>query len=182
MDWTPDEILKFWFDEHGPDDWFSGSEKFDAEIRSRFLPLCRELLASRAEDHLGDPRTALAAIIVLDQFPRQVFRGSAEAFLGDPVALAIAQGAMSRQFDAGFTPDEKTFLYMPLMHSEVLSDQELCVKLFADLGNENSLKYAREHRDIIAKFGRFPHRNSALGRDSTPEEREFLATHEGFGQ
>lgn len=182
MEWTPEEILKFWFVEHGPGDWFAGSKEFDEEIRSRFQPLCRDMLGSRAEDHLADARRALAAIIVLDQFPRQISRGSAEAFLGDPVALAITHGAIARGYDAGFTRDEKTFLYMPLMHSEVLSDQELCVKLFRDLENENSLKYAIEHRDIIARFGRFPHRNRVLARDSTSAEREFLGIHEGFGQ
>ncbi|MEX0404296.1 DUF924 family protein [Aquibium sp. LZ166] len=182
MELAPDEILTFWFVEHGPADWFAGSKEFDAEIRSRFLPLCRTLLSSRADDHLGDPRTALAAVIVLDQFPRQVFRGTPDAFLGDPVAIAITQGAISRGYDSDLTPDEKQFLYMPLMHSEVLSDQELCVKLFHDLGNENSLKYAIEHRDIIATYGRFPHRNRILDRDSTSEELKFLSNHEGFGQ
>lgn len=182
MQWTPEEILTFWFVEHGKEDWFAGSDEFDAEIRSRFLPLCTNLLGTRAEDHLGDPRTALAAVIALDQFPRQIHRGTPEAFLGDPVAIAITQGAISREYDSGFGPDEKQFLYMPLMHSEVLSDQELCVKLFHDLGNENSLKFAIEHRDIIARYGRFPHRNRIIGRDSTPEELEFLSNHEGFGQ
>lgn len=179
---TTDEVLAFWFGELGPEDWYSGRPELDERIRTRFGPLCEEMLASKPEDHLADARTALGGIIVLDQFPRQLFRGEARAFSGDPVALLVSHAAISRRYDADMSNDERQFLYMPLMHSEVLSDQELCVKLFRDLGNENSIKYAVEHRDIIAEFGRFPHRNAPLGRQSTPQELEFLARHEGFGQ
>ena len=177
-----DAVLGYWFDELGPKDWFSGRPELDEEIRARFGSLCEQALAGRLEDHLDDSRAALAGIILLDQFPRQLFRGQPRAFSGDPVALAVAKGAIANNFDDGMTPDQRQFLYMPLMHSEVVSDQELCVKLFRDLGNENALKYAIEHRDIVARFGRFPHRNRALGRESTPEELEFLETHAGYGQ
>lgn len=177
-----DAVLAFWFGELGPADWFSGRPELDERILVRFGALCEQALAGKPEDFLAEPRAALAGIILLDQFPRQLFRGQPRAFSGDPVALAVAHGALDRSWDAGMTPDERQFLYMPLMHSEVVSDQELCVKLFRDLGNEEALAFAIEHRDIVARFGRFPHRNAALGRESTPEEREFLATHAGYGQ
>lgn len=177
-----DAVLAYWFGELGPQDWFSGRPELDEQIRDRFGALCEEALASRPEDHLDDPRAALAGIILLDQFPRQLFRGQPRAFSGDPVALIVTHKAIDRSWDAGMTPAERQFLYMPLMHSEVVSDQELCVKLFRDLDNEEALKFAIEHRDIVARFGRFPHRNKALGRETTAEERAFLETHAGYGQ
>jgi uncharacterized protein (DUF924 family) len=180
---TPTEtVLTYWFGELGPQDWYSGRPELDEEIRTRFGPLCERMLASSPADHLGDARTALAGVIVLDQFPRQLFRGQARAFAGDPVALQVTHGAIARSYDAGLSPERKQFLYMPLMHSEIVSDQELCVKLFRDLGNENALNYAVEHRDIVARFGRFPHRNRALGRESTPDEKAFLENHAGYGK
>lgn len=175
-------VLRFWFDEMTPEDWYSGAEDVDDRIRARFADTCAAVLHSPPEAFLGDPRSALAAIIVLDQFTRNIHRRTPDAFAGDPVALAIAHGAIERGYDAGMTETERQFLYMPLMHSEVLADQELSVKMFRDLGNENSLKYAIEHRDIVARFGRFPHRNRALGRESTPEEASFLEGHSGYGQ
>jgi uncharacterized protein (DUF924 family) len=177
-----DAVLDYWFGELGPEDWFSGRAELDEEIRNRFGSLCEQALAGKPEDHLEDSRAALAGIILLDQFPRQLFRGQPRAFSGDPVALAVTNGAIDRGYDTGMTPEQRQFLYMPLMHSEVVSDQELCVKLFRDLGNEEALKFAIEHRDIVARFGRFPHRNRALGRESTAEERAFLETHAGYGQ
>lgn len=184
MDEKPatDAILAFWFGELGPADWFSGSTELDERIRVRFGARCEQALAGKPEDFLTDPRTALAGIVLLDQFPRQIFRGQPRAFAGDPVALAVAHAAFDRAWDAPMSAEERQFLYMPFMHSEVVSDQELCVKLFRDLANEEALAFAVEHRDIVARFGRFPHRNAALGRESTPEEREFLATHPGYGQ
>ncbi len=177
-----DEVIAYWFGTLGRADWFSGDARLDREIRERFGAPCEAALASNPGDHLENPKAALAGIILLDQFPRQIFRGEPRAFAGDPVALAVTHGAIERRWDASMTADERMFLYMPLMHSEVLSDQELCVKLFRDLGDEDALAYAIEHRDIIARFGRFPHRNRALGRESTEQEAAFLAEHEGFGQ
>ena len=175
-------VLKFWFEELNPEDWFSGKSSVDDAIRERFLDQCRALMATAPADHLGSPREALAAIIVLDQFTRNAYRGDGEAFAGDPVALAICHGALARGHDQALSPDERRFLLMPLMHSEVLSDQELSVKLFSDLGGEESVKYAIDHRDVIARFGRFPHRNRALGRESTEAELAFLGEHPGYGQ
>ncbi|MEQ8297791.1 MAG: DUF924 family protein [Nitratireductor sp.] len=177
-----DAVLEFWFQELDPQDWYSGDPKLDERIKARFAQTCEAALASPPDRFLGDARTALAAIIVLDQFTRNIHRRTANAFAGDTVALAIAHGAIERGYDDGMTQAEKQFLYMPLMHSEVLADQELSVKMFRDLGNENSLKYAIEHRDIVARFGRFPHRNQALGRTSTQDEADFLKGHSGYGQ
>ena len=113
---------------------------------------------------------------------RNIHRGTARAFSQDPLALALTHNALRLGFDRNWEESRKQFLYMPLMHSEALDDQELCVRLFAELGNANSLKFAREHRDVIARFGRFPHRNAALGRDTTPEEAEYLQNANRYGQ
>ena len=128
------------------------------------------------------PQTALAAIIVLDQFPRNMFRGTPRAFAADAQALALSRHAVDQKFDSAFPPERKQFLYMPLMHSEALADQERSVALFEALGDENSLRFAREHRDIVARFGRIPHRNKVLSRMSSQAEEAFLAAHEGYGQ
>lgn len=176
------EVLDFWFNTLTPQQWFSGGAEVDKAIAERFGPLCRSLARSDPKQHVGSADDALSAILVLDQFTRNIFRGTADAFSGDPVALEIATDAIGRGFDADMPAERKQFLYMPLMHSEVLSDQELCVKLFLDLGNEDSLRYAVEHRDIVARFGRFPHRNKALGRESTDDEKAFMEGHEGYGQ
>ncbi|MVA98444.1 DUF924 family protein [Nitratireductor sp. CAU 1489] len=177
-----DAVLRFWFEELDPKEWYSGDPQVDERIKTRFAETCEAALASPPENFLGDARTALAATIVLDQFTRNIHRRTPNAFAGDPVALLIAHGAIERGYDNAMTPAEKQFLYMPLMHSEVLADQELSVKMFRDLGNENSLKFAIEHRDIVARFGRFPHRNRALGRTSTNDEIDFLKGHDGYGQ
>ncbi|MGC4026427.1 MAG: DUF924 family protein [Mesorhizobium sp.] len=152
------------------------------EIRSRFLPLYEELAANVPPEAMSDPRAALAAIIALDQFPRNMFRGTARAFGSDHLALELSRNALKNGLDRDMTDDECSFLAMPLMHSETLSDQEHCVKVFTKIGDEESLKYALEHRDIVKKFGRFPHRNRALGRKSSEDEQAFLEGHKGFGQ
>jgi uncharacterized protein (DUF924 family) len=179
--WVED-VLRFWFGEIGPEQWYAGGSELDDRIRQRFSNLVSRLRNEVVVDEITDARTALAAIIVFDQFPRNIFRGTAEAFSTDDIAVRIARRALDNEFDSGMTNDEKSFLYMPFMHSEVLADQERCVDLFRALGNEEGLKYAIDHRDIIARFGRFPHRNRALARDSTPAEREFLEGHPGYGQ
>lgn len=176
------EVLEFWFAELGPKDWFEPNPETDREIAERFGDLHERLRAMEPEHLAAAPDTALAAIIVLDQFGRNMFRKTGRAFSGDQIALAIAHSAMRKGLDAHMTEQQRMFLYMPYMHSENLSDQERSVDLFRALGNENSLKYAIEHRDIIARFGRFPHRNKALGRTSTADERAFLEQHSGYGQ
>ncbi|MBS9721934.1 DUF924 domain-containing protein [Tianweitania sp. BSSL-BM11] len=177
-----DDVLTFWFDELKPDDWFAGGTAVDDRIRDRFSILHDELSGVLPKDVVGDAKTALAAIIVLDQFSRNLFRGTAKAFASDDLALAITRQVLDHDLDQAMSTNEKLFLYLPLEHSEVLADGERCVALFQGLGHEGGLKAAIEHRDILARFGRYPHRNKALNRESTPQELAFLAEHEGFGQ
>lgn len=176
------EILDFWFGELTAKDWFTGGAELDVKIRERFGPLYEELRVKLDPKSIGDARTALAAIIAFDQFPRNIHRGQAAAFATDDVAIEIARNAVTRNFDQGMTNEEKQFLYMPFMHSEISADQERCVDLFRSLDNEDALKYALEHRDIIQQFGRFPHRNKALGRETSEAERKFMDGHAGYGQ
>lgn len=179
--WT-DQVLDFWFTECSYEDWFGGGTDLDEKIRSRFEPLCRELLEKMPAEADADPRVALAAVIALDQFPRNMYRGTAEAFIGDDMAMRLARNAVDHDLDAGMSENERKFLYMPFMHSERLSDQERGLDLFRRLGDQDAVNYAIEHRDIIQKFGRFPHRNRPLGRKSTSAERAFMIKHDGFGQ
>lgn len=181
VNWV-DEVLDFWFKELTYEDWFGGDQKLDETIRSRFLEIYEQQKNSFLVSAANDARTALAAIILFDQFPRNIYRRSPEAFGTDDLALGIARRALDKDFDSQVDDSARPFIYMPFMHSEVMADQERCVDLFKALGNENSLKYAIEHRDIIAEFGRFPHRNRALGRENTPSETTLLETHSGYGQ
>lgn len=180
-DWV-EAILSFWFKELSEEDWFTRRDATDAKIKARFEPLYREIRAGVPVVAFEEPRGALASVIALDQFPRNMFRGTAEAFATDDLAADIARRALAKKLDERLGEGEKQFLYMPFMHSEILADQERSVALFRAQGAGKNEKYAVEHRDIIAKFGRFPHRNKVLGRESTPAERIFLLSHEGFGQ
>ncbi len=177
-----DDVLDFWFKELTYEDWFGGSAELDETIRTRFKDLYEEKKNGFQVNAVDDARTALAAIILFDQFPRNIYRRSAAAFGTDDLALGIARRALEKGFDAEADPQAKSFYYMPFMHSEVVADQERCVDLFRGLDNEDGLKYAIEHRDIVAQFGRFPHRNRSLGRESTPAETAFLEGHAGYGQ
>ncbi len=177
-----EEVNRFWFEEIEPGQWFRPDPAMDAEIRRRFLELYQKLKQALPEEARTDARAALAAILLFDQFPRNMFRGRPEAFATDPLACALTRNAVDQELDNGLNTDERRFLYMPLMHSEVLADQEWGVSLFRSLDDPESLRYAIEHRDIIARFGRFPHRNNVLGRENTPEEEEFLRTAERYGQ
>ena len=167
---TSTDVLDFWFKRERKA-WFEKNPQFDTEIRHRFLPLYEELALKK--DWLGDPRDCLARIIVLDQFPRNMFRGSARAFASDHLARESALVILDKGWDKGLSADERTFAYLPFEHSESLADQEKCCELMKPLDEEQH-RYAVRHREIIARFGRFPHRNAALGRASTPEEIEFL--------
>lgn len=169
---TAAEVLRFWFDEHAAD-WFVKNPAFDAAIRERFLPLYEKAAAGHLADWAGSPRGALALVIVLDQFPRNLFRGEARAFATDPMAREIARRMLARGWDQSMTQSERLFVYLPFEHSESLEDQDLCVELMKDFDAEQR-RYAERHRDIIRRFGRFPHRNDSLGRQSTPAEIEFL--------
>ena len=162
-------VLGFWF-AHDRDDWWQPNEAFDAEIRQLFCALWEEQREKVPELFLGSADEALAGVILFDQFPRNMFRGHADQFATDPLALAIARGAVERGYDDGMTPDGRGFLYMPFQHSEDLADQRHSLLLFTALGNAEQLAYARKHYAVIEKFGRFPHRNAVLGRKPTALE------------
>lgn len=172
---APAEILAFWR-QAGEDKWFSRDEAFDAAIRQRFLPAHEAAARGELWGWEDAPEGALALLILLDQFPRNLFRGSAHAFATDIPALCVADRAIARGFDTMIEGVVRQFFYLPLMHAENVSAQRRCVAAFELLGAgfEENLKYAQAHLDIIERFGRFPHRNPALGRVTTPEEQAFL--------
>ncbi len=189
--WEP--VLEFWFgtlDQKGRADadhvgrWWKKDDDFDAEIRQRFSALHEAIVARRHEEFRAEPRGRLAYVIVLDQFSRNMFRGSERMFEGDEQALQAADEGVRAGHDRALAFDERTFLYMPFMHSEKLEDQDRCVALFQALRSEvddtlrervdSSIEFAGRHRDIVQTFGRFPHRNAVLERTSTAHELEFL--------
>ena len=163
------EVLDFWFS-HGWDDWWRPGKAFDLEIRDSFLKLWKERRENVPEEFLEGADDALAGVILFDQLPRHMFRGHADQFSTDPLALAIASGAVERGHDDGMTPERRGFLYMPFQHSEDPRDQRQSLLLFTALGDAEMLRHARLHHDVIARFGRFPHRNAILGRKPTAIE------------
>jgi uncharacterized protein (DUF924 family) len=167
-DWRAD-VLKFWFG-LTYDDWWRGGAELDHRIKQNFLKLWVEKRQLPVDSFTADPLTALAAVILFDQLPRNMFRGSADQFATDHLALAIAKKAVDGQFDEQLEPQECGFLYMPFQHSEDLGDQNRGLLLFTQLGDEKQLKYAKLHHDVIERFGRFPHRNGVLGRAPRPAE------------
>jgi uncharacterized protein (DUF924 family) len=170
---SPDDVLAFWT-EAGPDKWYKKDEAFDLALRDTFLSTYEAAAGGRLSDWQKEPASALALVILLDQFPRNMFRGSARAFAADPLARDIADAAISSGFDKAVDKDLRAFFYLPFMHSEDIEDQDYCVALCRALGDEDNLKYAEIHAEIIRRFGRFPHRNPVLGRETTPEEMAFL--------
>jgi uncharacterized protein (DUF924 family) len=170
---TPADILAFWR-EAGPDRWYKKDGAFDDEVRRRFLGLWQEAAAGKLSSWETSDDGALALVIVLDQFPRNMFRGDVRTYATDTMACEVAGRAIERGADARIEPGLLEFLYMPFMHSEQLADQLRCVELFRKSGNTNNLKYAEDHADIVRRFGRFPHRNPVLGRATTAEEQAFL--------
>ncbi|MEZ5787176.1 MAG: DUF924 family protein [Xanthobacteraceae bacterium] len=167
-------VLAFWR-ALGREKWFSRDDEIDAEILQRFLPTYEAAVAGLLAGWEDTPQSALALLIVLDQFPRNMFRASARAFAADAQAREVAGRALARRFDQTVEPGERGFFYLPLMHSEDIADQERCVALYQAAGDEDGLKFALIHADIIRRFGRFPHRNALLGRDTTADEQAFLA-------
>lgn len=179
MQATPDDLLDFWFDPASEPFWFEKDDSFDALCAERFGDMAEAALAGRL-DHWADHEKAaglgtLALVIALDQLPRNIFRGSPRCYAGDAAALAHASAAIAADVDRGWPEARRAFLYMPFQHAEDLAVQERSVELFARLGRDTDwYKSAVQHRDIVARFGRFPHRNDILGRESTAEERAFL--------
>jgi uncharacterized protein (DUF924 family) len=170
-------VHEFWFG-LAYEEWFGLHPELDGRIRREFSPLHAELAANTPP--LTHPRQSVALTVALDQFPRNMYRGHPAEYATDPVALARSLAALDAGFDAALSREERLFLYMPLQHSESLEAQERSVALFAALGIEDAAEAACEHRDIIRRFGRFPHRNAILGRRSTREEMEFLETARPF--
>jgi uncharacterized protein (DUF924 family) len=201
---TPKDVIQFWLGDLGPDGtasaehrqrWFKKDPAFDTEIRDRFLDTHRHLAKSALQDWLDSASGQLAAILVLDQFSRNMFRDTPEVYATDAKALSIAESMIEAGRDRTFAGDARVFVYMPLMHAEDVERQMRCCQLFEAFSQEAkaaghtalaerlgaNAKYADAHRDIVARFGRFPHRNAILGRTSSPEEKAFLETeHSGF--
>jgi uncharacterized protein (DUF924 family) len=171
---APKDIIQFWFSPETRPHWFVASDAFDAEVRERFGDYSERASAGELDDWARTPEGSLALILLLDQVPRNIHRHTAEAFRSDGKALALAKKAVSVGFDKGVGQDERLFFYLPFQHAEDRAIQDEAVRLVEALGNEENANYARRHRDIIHRFGRFPHRNAQLGRTSTEEEIEFL--------
>ena len=170
---APADILAFWRDA-GPDRWYTPDDAFDAEVRRRFLDLWRQAAAGGLSSWETSDDGALALVIVLDQFPRNMFRGDARTYASDALAREVASRAIDGGLDARIDPQLREFLYLPFMHSEHLADQLRCIELSRKAGLAESAKWAEHHAGIIRRFSRFPHRNRILGRATTPEEQAFL--------
>ncbi|NEQ21248.1 MAG: DUF924 domain-containing protein [Microcoleus sp. SIO2G3] len=180
-----DTILEFWFGKPDEADygksrkvWFTKNPEFDDEVRSRFLNVHNQAAAGKLDDWKTTPQSCLALIILLDQFPRNMFRGQPQAFATDPQALAYAKYAVTQGFDKELPKLQRWFVYLPFEHSENLADQHQCVELCEQMDDDpdtrEAIDYAYRHLRVIERFGRFPHRNQILGRETTPEEAEFL--------
>lgn len=177
---SPDEVLNYWFSEAIEAAWFSQSDAVDQEIADHFTQIYDAARNGELSGWRDQARDALALTIVLDQFPRNLFRGSPRSFESDSLALANSKHAIDAGFDAQLSKKERAFFYLPFMHSEKIDDQQRCITLYEELGNSNGLDFAHQHANIIKRFGRFPHRNAVLGRQTTAEEAEFLKEHSGF--
>lgn len=173
----PDDVLNFWLDELTPADWYKVDDALDQQIRDRFLSTWEGATEGRFSLWLTYPTGALAYILLTDQFSRNMFRGTAQAFASDRIALAAAKSAIAKGWDMKIDEPARQFFYLPLMHSENLCDQDRCVRLVCErmpAGRESTLVHARAHREVIREFGRFPYRNAALGRCSTTQEKTYV--------
>ena len=177
---TPQNILDFWYSKEMQGRWFSSTPVLDDEIRDKFESLWHKAAAGKLNAWKETPEGCLALAIVLDQFPLNMFRGKTKSFSTEQQAVETAKYAIGNGFDQRLPAERLAFLYMPLMHSENLADQDLSVRQFAAAKLESNLRFAQHHRELIRKYGRFPHRNSVLGRQSTPEEIEYLVSKEAF--
>ena len=175
MDEKIDEVIKFWFEETTPQQYWVKDETFDNKIRDRFSRLHRSASEGKLEKWRDTPLGALAEIIILDQFSRNLYRGHPDSFASDELGLRLAKEAIDKGFDKRLDIRKREFLYLPFMHSENKQDHEKAVELFSEAGLEKNLDFEHKHKVIIDRFGRYPHRNEILGRKSTPEEIEFLS-------
>ncbi len=174
------DVLDFWYSARISARWFASTPELDDEIRTRYQDLWQRGRAGQLATWTDSPEGALALVIVLDQLPLNMFRGQAIAFSSEQQAVAVAKAAIQRGFGSRLAQERVAFLYMPLMHSEDLTDQDLSVDCFRGAGLAAQMRFAEHHRGIVRRFGRFPHRNAILGRDSTAEELAYLASPEAF--
>lgn len=171
---SPERVIDFWFTEIDEQSWWKKDEKFDALIRTRFGALHHQATACELAEWRNSPQGSLAEVVILDQFSRNIFRNTPQAFAWDPQALVLAQVAIAKGFDRSLTQIQRAFLYLPFMHSESAQIHERALQLYEVLGLEQQLEFELKHKVIIDRFGRYPHRNAILGRESTPEEALFL--------
>ena len=176
------DILDFWYTEPMSSHWFSSTPDIDGNIRSRFASLWADTANGSCQDWEATPEGCLALCILLDQFPLNMFRGDAKSFSTEQQAVAVCKRAVDKKFDLELTTSQRAFLYMPLMHSEHMEDQALCIRCFETAGEalKDNLRFAHHHRGIVERFGRFPHRNAILGRESTTDELAWLGSKEAF--
>lgn len=177
---TPLGVLEFWFSDRVRPLWFNATPAFDRELVERFLPTYQAAAAGALGEWENTPDGALALVIALDQYPLNMFRGQPQSFATEAAARGVARRALVKGFDRVLADERKAFVYLPFMHSEDLRDQDLSVDLYEKAGLADSLKWAKHHRELIRRFGRFPHRNAILGRTSTPEEIAYLESEEAF--
>lgn len=168
------EIIRFWFEETKQEQWWKKDPTFDDLIKKRFLPLHRQAISGELDAWRDNAKGALAEIILIDQFSRNMFRNQPESFAYDPLALCLAQNALRQGFDQALPLEQRAFVYLPFMHSESPKIHEVAVELFENAGLKENLAFELLHKKIIDRFGRYPHRNSILNRPSTPEELQFL--------
>ena len=173
-------IIDFWFDEKTKPYWFNSTIEFDNKLKDDYLSVYTSAQQLELDDWLAEPLGALALVIILDQYPLNMFRGLPESFATEEQSRLVAEKAIELGFDANLTLEQKAFLYMPFMHSENIADQKMSLALFNQEGLENNYKFAQHHYAIIEQFGRFPHRNKVLGRDSTDDEVKYLNSKEAF--
>lgn len=176
----PQEIIDFWFADATSKHWFDSTPEFDRLLGERFRDTWERARRGELDHWMESAEGCLALTIVLDQFPLNMFRGEADGYSTEARSREVARAAIEQGFDSDLEASQKAFLYMPFMHSERLADQDFAIRLFDQPGLESNLRFARHHRDIVARFGRFPHRNAALGRDSTEAEIEYLNSKQAF--
>jgi uncharacterized protein (DUF924 family) len=176
----PDEILQYWYSDFMQKHWFSSTPALDTEIRERYRQLWEHAAAGGLDHWQDSPEGSLALVIVLDQFPLNMFRGKPESFRTERKAVEVTLNALKKGFEKQLSKDRLSFLFMPLMHSEKLEEQDLSVTLFRQYELTGNIKFAEHHRELVRKYGRFPHRNAILGRESTLAEVEYLASEDAF--
>lgn len=180
MNITPQEIIDFWYSDRIKKQWFSSTPELDKEILDNYGALWKAACLGELDDWTSRPEGSLALVIVLDQFPLNMFRGQAKSFKSERKAVETALKAINQNFDKRIKREKLAFLYMPLMHSENLAEQDLSVKLFRENNLDANIRFAEHHRDIVKQFGRFPHRNEILDRKSTAEEIKYLASKNAY--